>query len=284
MDSTPLRAENALRSLLGIMQQLRDPHGGCPWDIEQNFDTIAPYTLEEAYEVADAIERKDMAALKDELGDLLFQVVFHAQMAFENGAFDFADVVEGVIDKMTRRHPHVFGSSKIESAHAQTHAWERHKAEERAKSAESDGRTASVLDGVALGLPALSRAIKLQNRAARIGFDWPETLQILDKVEEEMAELRAELEAPDRDGDSEHRQGRIASELGDVFLAWSNFARRAKVDPEAALRGANARFEQRFRRIEQVMTESGRDLDSFTLAEMEVLWQQAKVHLAQGPG
>jgi len=283
MDSTPPRAENALRSLLGIMQQLRDPNGGCPWDIEQNFDTVAPYTLEEAYEVADAIERKDMAALKDELGDLLFQVVFHAQMAFETGAFDFADVVEGVIDKMIRRHPHVFGSSQVESADAQTQAWERHKAEERARSAATEGRTPSVLDGVALGLPALSRAIKLQNRAARIGFDWPETLQILDKVEEEVAELRAELEARDRDGESKHRQDRIASELGDVLLAWSNFARRAKVDPEAALRSANARFEQRFRRIEQVMTESGRDLNSFTLGEMEVLWQQAKAHLGQGP-
>jgi MazG family protein len=261
------------------MRKLRDPNGGCPWDLEQTFETIAPYTLEEAYEVADAISRKDMNALKDELGDLLFQVVFHAQMAAEQGAFDFSDVAEGVSAKMHRRHPHVFDDANVNSAEAQTLAWEQHKADERERAAAEGGKTVSVLDGVALGLPALSRAIKLQNRAARIGFDWPEAKQILDKVEEEVAELRAELSARDQEGESPHRQGRIASELGDVLLAWSNFARHVNVDPEAALRGANGRFESRFRRVEEMMLTSGRDIGSFTLDEMEELWGQAKAQL-----
>ena len=270
------------------MRRLRDPDGGCPWDLEQDFRTIAPYTIEEAFEVADAVERGDLPALKDELGDLLFQVVFHAQMAAEAGAFDFEGVIQGVIDKMVRRHPHVFGSATIDSADAQTEAWERHKEHERAEKAETAGTpemanaASSVLDGVALGLPALTRAIKLQKRAARIGFDWPETLQILDKVEEEVAELRAELEARDRDGDSAHRQTRIAAELGDVLLAWSNFARRLDVDPESSLRAANQRFEQRFRCMEKIMSASGRDPGSFTLDEMEALWTQAKQQLGHG--
>jgi ATP diphosphatase len=285
MDSSPRRAEHALASLLDIMRRLRDPDGGCPWDLEQNFRTIAPYTVEEAYEVADAIERGDLPALKDELGDLLFQVVFHAQMGDEASAFDFADVIQGVIDKMVRRHPHVFGEATVDSAGAQTEAWERYKEQERAEKAETseaEDAAPSVLDGVALGLPALTRAVKLQKRAARIGFDWPETLQILDKVEEEVAELRAELEAFDRDGDSDHRQARIASELGDVLLAWSNFARRLDVDPEGSLRAANQRFEQRFRSMEKAMRTSGRDPGSFTLDEMEELWKQAKEQLGQG--
>lgn len=284
MESPPSRAENALRALLEIMRRLRDPEDGCPWDIEQNFTTIAPYTIEEAYEVADAAEREDMAALKDELGDLLFQVVFHAQMAAEDGAFDFANVAEGVVEKMIRRHPHVFASSKIDGADAQTHAWERHKAEERTQRAADEGRAPSALDGIAQGMPALSRAVKLQNRAARIGFDWPETEQILDKIEEEVAELRVELDARERDGDSERVQQRIASELGDVLLAWSNYARRLKVDPESALRAANNRFEQRFRCMEQIMSEAGRAPDKFSLAEMEELWTQAKKLLGHDGG
>jgi len=276
---SPDRAANSLHKLLDVMRKLRDPNGGCPWDLEQTFETIAPYTLEEAYEVADAISRKDMNALKDELGDLLFQVVFHAQMAAEQGAFDFADVAEGVSAKMHRRHPHVFDDANVNSAEAQTLAWEQHKADERERAAAESGKTVSVLDGVALGIPALSRAIKLQNRAAHIGFDWPEAKQILDKVEEEVAELRAELSARDQEGESPHRQGRIASELGDVLLAWSNFARHVNVDPEAALRGANGRFESRFRRVEEMMLTSGRDIGSFTLDEMEELWGQAKAQL-----
>jgi nucleoside triphosphate diphosphatase len=279
MDTETNPPDSALEALLDIMRRLRDPDTGCPWDVAQTFETIAPYTLEEAYEVADAIEQDDMTALKDELGDLLFQVVFHTQMAAELGAFDFADVAAGVSEKMHRRHPHVFGDASIADANAQTQAWEQHKADERAIAAEVSGRSASVLDGVARGLPALSRAIKLQNRAARIGFDWPEARQILDKVEEEVAELKAELMALEKNGTSTRQQARIESELGDVLLAWSNFARHTNVDPEAALRGANQRFENRFRRVESLMAETGRDQGTFTLDEMEILWGQAKAEL-----
>ncbi len=275
----PDRATGALHNLLEIMRLLRDPDGGCPWDLEQSFETIAPYTLEEAYEVADAISRNDMTALKDELGDLLFQVVFHAQMAAEEGVFDFADVAEGVGEKMRRRHPHVFADATVNTSEAQAHAWEQHKANERTRAAAESGTVASVLDGVAKGLPALSRAVKLQNRAARIGFDWPEAKQILNKVEEEVAELRAELHTRDQDGDTPRRQHRIASELGDVLLAWSNFARHVDVDPESALREANERFENRFREVEKMMMATGSDVGSFTLNEMEDLWTEAKALL-----
>ena len=273
------RANSNVTALLEVMRQLRNPKGGCPWDIEQDFRTIAPYTIEEAYEVADAIDREDLVALKDELGDLLFQVVFHAQMAAEAGAFDFADVVQGVVEKMELRHPHVFGSATIETAEAQTDAWEQHKAEERKQTADASGQTPSVLDGVARGLPALSRAIKLQRRAARIGFDWPETTQILDKIDEEVVELKAELAARDNSGADGHRQARIASEMGDVLLSWSNFARRLDVDPEESLRRANQRFEQRFRHMENAILTSGRSPESYSLDEMEALWVVAKQQL-----
>lgn len=257
----------SLDRLLAIMAQLRDPTHGCPWDREQDFATIAPFTIEEAYEVADAIERGDMAALKDELGDLLFQVVFHARMAEEAGLFDFADVAAAIADKMVRRHPHVFGDAEIASAAAQTAAWEDHKAEERAAQAAASGQAPSVLDGVALALPALLRAAKLQARAARIGFDWPEARPVVGKLAEEIAELEAELDAATPDA------ARIEDEMGDILFAAANLARKLDIDPEAALRGASRKFERRFRALEAFAAARGigRNLDA-----LEALWQEVK--------
>ena len=256
--------------LIEVMARLRDPATGCPWDIEQNFETIAPYTIEEAYEVADAIERGDKEALRDELGDLLLQVVYHARMAEEDGDFDFAAVADAISDKMLRRHPHVFGAEEVESAAAQTRAWEDHKAAERqAKAAENGDGRASVLDGVALGLPALSRAIKLQRRAARVGFDWPDILPVLDKIEEEIAELKQEI----RDGSPPER---VTDELGDLFFVLANLARHLDSDPEAALRHANAKFTRRFQAIEARFAAAGRELSEASLAEMEAVWQDVK--------
>jgi ATP diphosphatase len=255
-----------LRRLLAIMARLRDPEGGCPWDREQDFASIAPYTIEEAYEVAEAIAENDMGALKDELGDLLFQVVFHARMAEERGAFAFADVAAAIADKMRRRHPHVFGDSAIADAAAQTIAWEEHKAAERR--ARGADRPASALDGVGLALPALTRAEKIQKRAARVGFDWPAAAPILDKIEEEIGELRAELDTGTK--------ARIADELGDLLFAVANLARRLEVDPETALRDATRKFERRFRRVEALLAEGGRIPSESTLDEMEVEWRRSK--------
>jgi nucleoside triphosphate diphosphatase len=257
------------------MARLRDPERGCPWDREQNFATIAPYTIEEAYEVADAIARGDMTALKDELGDLLFQVVFHARMAEEAGLFDFTDVAAAIADKMVRRHPHVFGDAEVRSATAQTAAWEEHKAKERAAKAAAAGAAASVLDGVALALPALLRAIKVQARAARIGFDWPNAPPVVAKLAEEIAELEAELA---HDGAADH--ARIEDEMGDILFAAANLARKLDIDPEAALRRATQKFERRFRRVEAMAAERGigHDLDA-----LEALWQQAKRDEKPGP-
>ena len=260
-----------LHRLLAIMARLRDPERGCPWDVEQNFATIAPYTIEEAYEVADAIARGDMAALKDELGDLLFQVVFHARMAEEAGLFAFAEVATAIADKMERRHPHVFGDARIDSAATQTAAWEEHKAAERQTRVQA-GDAHSVLDGVALALPALLRAVKIQGRAARIGFDWPEARPVFDKLAEEMSELRIEFEAgADR--------SRLEDELGDILFAAANLARKLDIDPEASLRGATAKFERRFRRVEALAAErgAGNDLDA-----LETLWQEAKLAESEG--
>ena len=254
--------------LLDIMVRLRAKDNGCPWDVEQTFETIAPYTIEEAYEVAEAITEKDMDSLKDELGDLLFQVVFHARMAEEAGAFTFADVVEAVCDKMVRRHPHVFGSIDIADADAQTVAWETHKAKERAEKAD-----VGVLDGVTKGLPALLRALKLQNRAARVGFDWGAPEPVLDKLNEEMAELSAELVGRSRNGGG---QEHIEGEFGDILFVYVNLARHLKVDPESALRKTNFKFEKRFRRIEEELAKAGRRIEDASLDEMEALWQQAK--------
>lgn len=247
--------------LLAIMRRLRDPDGGCPWDLEQDFATIAPYTIEEAYEVADAIEREAWDDLRGELGDLLFQSVFHAQIATERGLFSFDDVADTMSDKMVARHPHVFGDeSRDKSAEQQTADWETIKAAERAKRAEG-----GVLDGVALGLPALMRAVKLQKRAARVGFDWPSTDQVLVKIIEEAQELR---EADDPDHQRE--------EFGDLLFVMANLARHLDIDPEAALRGANAKFTRRFGEIETALAAEGRHPKDSNLAEMDALWDAAK--------
>jgi MazG family protein len=255
-----------LARLLEIMARLRDPQGGCPWDREQNFSTIAPYTIEEAYEVADAIARRDPDALKDELGDLLFQVVFHARMAEEAGMFAFDDVAGAIADKMERRHPHVFGAAEVASVAAQNEAWEAHKAAERRDRALATGAPGSVLDGVAHALPALLRADKIQKRAARIGFDWPDARPVFDKLKEEVAELETEFQKP-------AVRGTLEDEMGDILFAAANLARKLDIDPEAALRHATAKFERRFRRVETLAAEHavGSDLDS-----LEALWQQAK--------
>ena len=249
-------------TLLSIMARLRDRERGCPWDREQDFATIAPYTIEEAYEVADAIEREDMAALKDELGDLLFQVVFHARMAEEAGLFAFDDVTNAISEKMIRRHPHVFGDAEIRTAAAQTEAWEAHKAAERAAS----GDHPSVLDGVALAFPALLRAGKVSRRAARIGFDWPDARSVIPKVTEEVAEIEGEMQ-------SGATHDRLEDEIGDLLFAVANLARKLEVEPETALRRATAKFERRFRQVETLAVErgAGRDLDA-----LEALWQEVK--------
>jgi ATP diphosphatase len=258
--------------LLAVMAWLRDRQHGCPWDVEQTFRTIAPYTIEEAYEVADAIDRDDLGALKEELGDLLLQVVYHAQMAHESGAFGFADVASAIADKMVDRHPHVFGDARVATAEAQTVSWEARKALERAAKRAS-AEPAGALDGVARALPALLRAEKIQKRAARVGFDWKQIGPVIDKIEEELGELRAELEAGDVD------QARLTDELGDVLFAVANLARHCKIDPEAALRATNDKFERRFRHIERRLAEAGRKPADATLEEMEALWQEAKTRV-----
>lgn len=263
------KAAEAIERLLAVMARLRDPAHGCPWDREQSFATIAPYTIEEAYEVADAIASGDMASVKEELGDLLFQVVFYAQMAREEGHFDFADIAQAIADKMERRHPHVFGEAKIESAAAQTQAWEAAKARERAAEGKSAEKPASILDGVARALPALSRAEKLTKRAARHRFDWPEAAQVLDKIEEEIRELRAEIAA-------QAPQARLTDELGDLLFACANLARKLDLDPEAVLRQANDKFERRFHRVEALLRDRDRTPGDSTLEEMDGLWDDVK--------
>lgn len=255
---------DGLVRLRAIMRALRDPDRGCPWDIEQDFASIAPYTIEEAYEVADAIFRQDWAELRMELGDLLLQTVYHSQMAEEAGLFDFNAVAHGVADKMVDRHPHVFGSeSREKSAEQQTRDWEAQKARERAAKARG-----GVLDDVALGLPALLRAVKLQKRAARVGFDWPETGAVLDKLTEEAHEL---TEARDRlSADA------IEDEMGDLLFVMANLARHLGVDPEAALRRTNAKFTRRFAAIEAALSAEGRTPEDSTLEEMDGLWEAAK--------
>lgn len=260
--------------LLEIMARLRDPQSGCPWDKEQSFRTIAPYTIEEAYEVADAIEREDWPGLREELGDLLFQVVFYAQMGREKAWFDFNDIARDIADKMERRHPHVFGDAKIETAEDQTRAWENHKAAERGAKAIGIAEH-SALDGVPLALPSLTRAEKLQKRAARVGFDWPEAAQVLDKIEEEIAELRTELIRTGLKTGSTPGPG-TEDELGDLLFALVNLARHLGHDADQALRGTNAKFERRFRFIEAELAKAGRRPDQASLDEMEALWQRAK--------
>jgi len=254
-----------IQRLLSIMRRLRNPDGGCPWDLEQNFATIAPYTIEEAYEVASSIEAGDFASLKDELGDLLLQVVFHAQMASEQGLFNFFDVVAAICEKMIRRHPHVFGESEAQSAAGVTRAWEEIKRQERAA---KPGASNGLLDDVPTALPALMRAIKLQNRAAEVGFDWPSAITVTDKIAEESRELAEAKDSRD--------QAKLAEEFGDMLFAMANLARHLKLDPEDALRGANAKFVRRFRAIEAGIHAQGRKMQDASLDEMEALWQEAK--------
>jgi ATP diphosphatase len=258
--------EAELARLLGIMARLRAPDG-CPWDREQDFASIAPYTIEEAYEVADAIARRDMPALQDELGDLLFQVVYHAQMASERtreaGAFGFAQVARNIADKMIRRHPHVFGEAAARDVAAQNEAWERQKQSERQARAEI-----GTLAGIPAALPALTRALKLTRRAARVGFDWPDAGAVLDKLDEEVAELKAELPAADR--------ARMADELGDMLFVLANLARKLDLDPEDCLRGANAKFERRFTAVEARLAGAGLAPADAGLARMEEAWQEVK--------
>jgi tetrapyrrole methylase family protein/MazG family protein/ATP diphosphatase len=252
-----------LQRLLEIMARLRDPNGGCPWDKEQTFATIAPYTVEEAYEVADAIERNDLKDLKEELGDLLFQVVFHSRMAEEQGAFDFDAVATAMVDKMVRRHPHVFAGATYADVTEQTAAWDAIKAAERAGKARH-----SILDDVPPGLPAMTRAVKLTRRAARVGFDWPSTDEVMAKLDEELGELRHEIDVGDLP--------KARAELGDLLFVVANLARKLDVDPEDALRACNAKFERRFHHIEKALAERGKTPDQSDLAEMDGLWNDAK--------
>ena len=250
--------------LLEIMARLRDPDGGCPWDKEQTFATIAPYTVEEAYEVADAIERGDLEDLKGELGDLLFQVVFHSRMAEEQGKFAFGDVATAMVEKMIRRHPHVFAGQTYADVAEQVAAWETIKADERA----AKNRTASLLDDVPPSLPGLTRAVKLTKRAARVGFDWPSTDEVLAKLREELEELQVEIDAGDLP--------KARAELGDLLFVCANLARKLDVDPEDSLRAANAKFARRFSHIEKVLAERGSSPEQSNLEEMDGLWNEAK--------
>jgi nucleoside triphosphate diphosphatase len=265
-------AANLLR-LIEIMARLRDPEHGCPWDLRQDFRTIAPYTIEEAYEVADAIEKEDFVSLREELGDLLFQTIYHARLAEEKGLFAFADIAAAISDKMVRRHPHVFGEEAARSLEAHSSAWEEHKAAERR--AKAGAAPESVLDGVAIALPALKRAVKIQSRAARIGFDWTEAEPIFDKIAEEIAEIRAEMPG----GSAQRRE----EELGDLLFAVANLARHLKIDAEAALRKATSKFERRFRRIEELLVAAGLKPGAASLAQMETFWEQAKAEERLAP-
>ena len=267
-------AQGAIETLLALMARLRDPQRGCPWDLEQTFETIAPYTIEEAYEVADAIERGEHERLRDELGDLLFQVVFHTRMAEERGWFDFADVARSIHSKLVRRHPHVFAGAAIEAQHL-PREWEAQKARERAQAAGDRGDRGT-LAGVPRALPALVRAAKLGRRAARVGFDWPDASGVRAKIDEELAELDAALEAGDADAG---RAGNdAAAELGDLLFAVVNLSRHLALDAEGALRGANAKFERRFRNMERLAAERGLALEQLSAAQWDELWRETKLN------
>jgi len=285
------KARKTIEDLLAVMAALRTPGSGCPWDLEQTFKTIAPYTIEEAYEVADAIEKSDMAAIREELGDLLLQVVYHARMAEEEGAFAFADVVDGITAKMIRRHPHVFGTDAERAAGAAPGFWERIKAEERNQTASprastvvpeggeasrppGQGHHKSILDDVPVALPALARAVKLQHKAARVGFDWPSLAPVFAKLKEELGELERAIAASPPSGQQPARD--VVEEFGDLLFVVANVARHLKVDPEAALRTANHKFTRRFRRIEQILADNGRSPAQSSLEEMDRLWDRAK--------
>ena len=270
-DPTALPRER-VETLLAVMARLRDPKRGCPWDVKQDFASIATYTIEEAYEVAEAIDRGDLGDLKDELGDLLLQVVFHAQMANEQGAFAFADVVAAINDKMIRRHPHVFGDASVEDADAQTAAWETMKAAERAAKRRDSDAPPSALDDVPRALPEWQRALKLQKRGANVGYDWPDATPVIAKLEEELEEVREALAMPA----SPERQDALEDEIGDLLFVAMNLARKAKVDPGTALRRANAKYERRFRQMEALARAEGREFSALSLDEQSALWNAAK--------
>jgi MazG family protein len=269
--SSEARKRYSIGDLLAVMARLRDPETGCPWDLEQSFATIAPYTIEEAYEVADAIAREDLDGLKDELGDLLLQVVYHAQLASEEDRFAFADVVDAITAKMIRRHPHIFEDAGLREGFESSGLWERIKAEEKAERRGATG--ASILDDVPVGLPGLTRAVKLQSRAARVGFDWPNLEPVLDKIEEEIGELKAAIAAEGAGADGSPQ---VVEEFGDLLFVMANVARHLGIDPEDALRNANAKFVRRFGSIEASLRKEGRAPQDSTLKEMDALWDQAK--------
>jgi ATP diphosphatase len=263
-----LKTEEPIKRLINIMALLRDPEKGCPWDVEQTFSSIAPHTIEEAYEVAEAIEQNDMPALVDELGDLLLQVVFHSRMAEEDAIFSFDDVADAICKKLVRRHPHVFADADIKTKDAQTRSWENLKSEER--KLKIDGNALhSALDGVAIALPALTRALKLQKRAAHVGFDWQAAKDVLPKFDEELKELAVEMAA-----DSVHE--RLQDELGDLLFTCVNLARKLDIDPETALRSGNAKFERRFKSVEALLAAEGKAPEISNLQEMDLLWDQVK--------
>jgi len=259
----------AIDRLTDVMRRLRDPNGGCPWDLEQNFKTIAPHTLEETYEVIEAIEQNDPKAMTDELGDLLFQIVFHAQMGREVGLFDLDEIANRVADKMIERHPHVFADRDAKTANVVVTNWEADKAAKREAHAKAENRPISALDGISTALPGVLRALKLQNRAARVGFDWIDAKDILAKIREEIGELETEMKSP-------NNKDAIEDELGDLFFAVVNLGRRLEVDPEGALRRTNRKFERRFREVEKRIVNSGRAMKDAPLDEMERVWTDIK--------
>ncbi len=266
---------HSIDHLLQIMARLRDPEGGCPWDLQQTFASIAPYTIEEAYEVADAIDRGDLEDLKDELGDLLLQVVFHARMAEEQGAFGFGDVVEAIGDKMTRRHPHVFAGMSVSDSDALNRMWDAEKKKERIAK-HGDAHDSSALAGIARGLPEWQRAVKLQKKAATVGFDWPSHAQVIDKLHEEIEEVRAEFATRSAAPDDPGVQKRLEEEIGDLLFVAANLARHARVDPGAALRRANHKFERRFRAMEALAAGDGVQLADLVLEAQDGYWNRAK--------
>ncbi len=270
MSNTPA---TPIEGLLAVMARLRDPAHGCPWDVQQDFASIAPYTIEEAYEVADAIARADLDDLRGELGDLLFQVVFHARMAEEQGAFAFDDVVRGIHDKLVSRHPHVFGDAQISDVAEQTRAWEAHKRREREAAGDTD---TSALAGIARGLPEWQRAVKLQARAAKVGFDWPDHGPVIGKLHEEIEEVRAEFAARQTDPDDPAIRARLEDELGDVLFVCANLCRHASVDTGAALRHANRKFERRFRAMEALAAADGVHLEALDLDAQDAYWARVK--------
>lgn len=272
MTKTP---EIALQELLAIMSRLRNPEGGCAWDLEQTFKSIAPCTIEEAYEVADAIEQDNMDMLREELGDLLLQVVFHSQMAKEAGHFNFTDVAQAIANKLVSRHPHVFGDADVKTAEKVLQNWENIKAQERAKKAAKDGAAVSVLDGIAMGLPALTRAEKLQKRAARVGFEWHTIDGVLEKFVEEIEEIRVEIKKAPQNKEL------LAGEIGDLLFVVANLARWLKIDPEEALRRTNSKFDRRFREVESRLAKKGKKPEQSNLEEMDNLWNDIKAEEKQ---